>query len=321
MNWMLARMKLEYTRYQELEKRVKKEWDLNKNLLLSQKEKTRYHVAKILMATEGKTEKISYPIDSIQMSNALVSFQKRHGMLETGKLNNSLISRILSDISITQKSLKNSILRLESIHFTSGGLVWVNIPEFFLSYFDSSGILSLKCPVIVGKPSWPTKPLQSRIDDIKFCPYWNVPNSILTREILPIVRRYPGYLKANHMEWKDGRLRQKPGSKNALGFIKFNFENPYRIYLHDTPNKTLFQKNKRSMSHGCMRLSCVDDLAMRLLKQNADWIAQKKMTCESGKESVVEVELETQIVVVYLTSWVDDSGIVQVRDDIYGWDK
>jgi murein L,D-transpeptidase YcbB/YkuD len=123
------------------------------------------------------------------------------------------------------------------------------------------------------------------------------------------------------MEWKDGKLRQKPGNKNALGLIKFTFDNPYHIYLHDTPNKTLFKKNRRSLSHGCMRLSCVDDLAMRLLKQNADWVALKKMTCESGKESILKVELETQIVVVYLTSWVDDSGLVQVRDDVYGWDK
>jgi murein L,D-transpeptidase YcbB/YkuD len=230
-------------------------------------------------------------------------------------------ARILSDVSLTQKSLKNSIRRLESIQFSTGGMVWVNIPEFYLSYFDSIGTLHLKCPVIVGKPSWPTMPLQSKIKEIKFCPYWNVPNSILNKEILPIIRKNPAYLNANQMEWEDGKLRQRPGSKNALGFIKFSFDNPYHIYLHDTPNKNLFQKNKRSLSHGCMRLSCVDDLAMYLLRQNASWIANKKGSCESGRESIVKVELETQIVVVYLTSWVDDSGTVQVRDDIYGWDK
>jgi murein L,D-transpeptidase YcbB/YkuD len=321
MKSMLDRMKLEYTRYQALEKRIKKEWDLNKNLLLSQKEKTRYHVILILMALEEGTEKFIYPVDSIQLSNALISFQKRHGMLETGKLSNSMSARILSDVSLTQKSLKNSIRRLESIQFSTGGMVWVNIPEFYLSYFDSIGALHLKCPVIVGKPSWPTMPLQSKIKEIKFCPYWNVPNSILNKEILPIIRRNPAYLNANQMEWKDGKLRQRPGSKNALGLIKFSFDNPYHIYLHDTPNKTFFQKNKRSLSHGCIRLSCVDDLAMHLLRKDSAWVAFKKMTCESGRESIIKVELKTQIVIVYLTSWVDDMGVVQVRDDIYGWDK
>jgi murein L,D-transpeptidase YcbB/YkuD len=321
MNWMLEQMKIEYTRYQKLEDKIRNEWNKYKEMQLSQKEKKLLQVGLILMATERKKEKLTYPIDSIKLSEALISFQKRHGMLETGKLSNSLIYRIISDVSSTQKSLKNSIRRLESIQFSTGGMVWVNIPEFYLIYFDSIGTSHLKCPVIVGKPSWPTMPLQSKIKEIKFCPYWNVPNSILNKEILPILKRNPGYLKANQMEWKNGKLRQKPGIKNALGLIKFSFDNPYHIYLHDTPNKTFFQKNKRSLSHGCIRLSCVDDLAMHLLRKDSAWVAFKKMTCESGRESIIKVELKTQIVIVYLTSWVDDMGVVQVRDDIYGWDK
>lgn len=118
-------------------------------------------------------------------------------MSEIGKLSYSSNARILSYDSLTQKSLKNSIYRLESIKFTTNGLVWVNIPDFYLFYFDSSGVLSLKCPVFIQKPTWPTIPLQSKIDVIKFCQYWNLPNSILTREILPIIKKNPSYLNAN----------------------------------------------------------------------------------------------------------------------------
>ena len=113
------------------------------------------------------------------------------------------------------------------------------------------------------------------MENIVFNPYWNVPDKILEKEILPLVAKNKNYLADNHMEWYDGRLRQKPGEDNALGEIKFLFPNPFDIYLHDTPAKGLFQEERRAFSHGCIRIAEPHRLALYLLRDKKGWSSEE----------------------------------------------
>ena len=115
----------------------------------------------------------------------------------------------------------------------------INIPSFTLYAYDQD-TLTFKMNVVVGKDVHQTVLFNGDIKYIVFSPYWNVPASIMKKEILPAIRKNPAYLKKNNMEWAGNGIRQKPGPKNSLGLVKFLFPNSYNIYLHDSPAKSLF---------------------------------------------------------------------------------
>ena len=176
--------------------------------------------------------------------------------------------------------------------------------------------------VIVGKATNKTPQLNSSVNQIVFCPYWNVPNSILTKEILPLIKRYPNYLSTFSMEWKDGKLRQLPGRSNALGLIKFVFPNPYDVYMHDTPLKNLFKENDRAFSHGCIRMEQPKKMALYLLKDNASWNESIiDSAVNKNKEQWVKINKPMPIMIKYFTAWVDENQSLQLRKDIYNLDK
>jgi len=153
---------------------------------------------------------------------------------------------------------------------------------------------------------------------IVFNPYWNIPDKIAEKEIIPAISRNKDYLKENHMEWHDGRLRQLPGPDNALGEIKFVFPNPFDIYLHDTPAKGLFKEQKRAFSHGCIRISSPHQLAAYLLREKTDWSFQKMDEILSkGKEHYVKLDKEIPVYILYLTTFVGFNGELNFREDIY----
>jgi murein L,D-transpeptidase YcbB/YkuD len=153
---------------------------------------------------------------------------------------------------------------------------------------------------------------------IVFNPYWNIPDQIAEKEIIPAISKNKDYLKENHMEWYDGRLRQVPGPDNALGAIKFVFPNPFDIYLHDTPAKGLFKEQKRAFSHGCIRISAPHQLAVYLLRGQPGWSPQKMDEILSkGKEHYVKLEREIPVYILYLTAFVGFDGNLNFRDDIY----
>jgi len=157
---------------------------------------------------------------------------------------------------------------------------------------------------------------------IVFNPYWNIPDKIVEKEIIPEIAKNKDYLRNNHMEWADGRLRQLPGLDNALGAIKFVFPNPYDIYLHDTPAKGLFKEQKRAFSHGCIRISAPYQLAAYLLREQAGWsTAQMDDILSTKKENYIKLEKEVPVYILYLTAFVDFEGKLNFRDDIYHKDQ
>jgi murein L,D-transpeptidase YcbB/YkuD len=157
---------------------------------------------------------------------------------------------------------------------------------------------------------------------IVFSPYWNVPESIIKKEILPAIRKNPNYLSMNRMEWIDGQIRQLPGPENSLGLVKFLFPNIYNIYLHDTPSKGLFNQERRTFSHGCIRISEPLKMIKFLLNNDSAWTDEKIYEyLYGGKEKYVTIKNPVPVYIIYLTSFVDPKGLLNFRRDIYGRDS
>jgi len=220
--------------------------------------------------------------------------------------------------------------------------VLVNIPEYRLRYVrDGEQHLSMR--VVVGSKSNPTPELNDEIEYLVFNPYWYVPSGILRRELLPTVKKDSSYLSANSFEllvdnraispddvnfnnvdFNDFpyRIRQKPGSHNALGTVKFLLPNPSNIYLHDSPAKSLFARSDRAFSHGCIRLEYPDLLAQALLEEDTEWTESRiSSTITRGERQQVNLDAPVPVYLAYFTVRVLDNGSVAFFDDIYERDS
>jgi L,D-transpeptidase YcbB len=180
--------------------------------------------------------------------------------------------------------------------------------------------------VVVGKEGHNTMMFNGDLNQVVFCPYWNVPSSIVKKEILPEIDKHPDYLAKQDMEItgeEDGvpAIRQRPGPKNALGRVKFLFPNSFNIYLHDTPVKSLFEKDKRAYSHGCIRVKEPEKLAQYVLRNQPEWTPEKiEEAMSSNEQKFVKVKDPIPVLITYYTAWVDENGQLNFREDIYGHD-
>jgi murein L,D-transpeptidase YcbB/YkuD len=262
-----------------------------------------------------------------RMEIAIRRFQNRHGMEETGIINAALIKALNVPLDTRINQLKVNMERiLKEKTEVQGRRIVANIPEFKLYvYEDNQEVLTMD--IVVGKTTNQTIVFTDEMNQIVFSPYWNVPASIVKSEIIPAMKRNKAYLRNNNMEiigTKDGLsdIRQKPGAKNSLGKVKFLFPNQYNIYFHDTPAKALFSRKNRAFSHGCIRLSQPAELAKYLLKDNPKWTDEAiNRAMNSGNETYVKLDSPVPVSISYYTAWVDESGDVHFRDDIYGKDK
>ena len=198
---------------------------------------------------------------------------------------------------------------------------------------------------MVGRLDWPTPIVSSRITGLQFAPAWNIPRSIALQEILPVVRRDPGYLHRQRIrvfpdsaggaeidpatvDWSvvtDStfafHLRQDPGGANPLGGVRFFLPSRFDVFLHDTPARALFREPVRTASHGCVRVDRAVDLAAYLLDNPARWprdSIRRAMKRPEGRWVALRRPIPVHL--AYWTAWVDHDGTVQFRDDVYGWD-
>jgi murein L,D-transpeptidase YcbB/YkuD len=161
---------------------------------------------------------------------------------------------------------------------------------------------------------------------VVFSPHWDVPANILETEVLPAIRRDPGYLARENMEMVRSEsggvsVRQRPGPRNALGRVKFLFPNPFNVYLHGTPEGGLFARTRRAISHGCVRLEKPEALARFVLKGAAGWNdRQIARAMRSGREQFVALEAPVPLRIAYFTAWVDADGTVRFAPDVYRHD-
>lgn len=262
-----------------------------------------------------------------KLVTAVQRVQKRFGYKQNGVVDALLIKELNVPIEDRIQQLLVNMQRFQTDSITSGTRLVVNIPEYKLHVYEGSHhIFDMK--VVVGSEEHKTVRFDDEITNIVFSPYWNVPQSIVENEIFPAMSSDENYLSTNRYEimgYDDSGLpviRQKPGPHNSLGEVKFVFPNQYGIYLHDTPAKGLFQYPKRTFSHGCIRLAEPEKLAEYLLKDSPGWTKDKiKKAMSSGKEQWVKLPTPVSISITYYTAWVDDDGLLELRQDIYGLDK
>ena len=234
----------------------------------------------------------------------------------------------------------NTVRWLHCIREQATHIVVVNIPSATLLVYGHTTV-TMESKVIVGKRSTRTPVFCSKISEVVLYPYWMVPKSIATKELLPIIKRNISYLNANGFQvvneygkavnpstinWQalsanyfPYTLRQSTGCDNSLGLIKLNFYSPYGVYLHDTPGKSLFYLNKRYFSHGCMRVEKAIELGHVVLKDNTIAIdtLEEKGCLRNQKPISVPVLEKIPVFVLYNTAWVDSSATVRFYEDVY----
>jgi len=263
------------------------------------------------------------------LAQGITRIQERFGMKGTGTLSAALISEMNVPVRDRIEQLLINLGRMRWMPSQPNGtLIIVNIPDFNLHVLEN-GQTEFDMNVVVGKEGHGTTQFTGTLNQVVFAPYWNIPPRIVTNEILPEIEKNKHYLEENEMENpgdKDGDgipdIRQLPGDKNSLGKVKFLFPNSFDIYLHDTPAKSLFSREKRAFSHGCIRLANAQKMAEYLLRNDGDWDAAKIAEAMNAKEQkVVRLKNKAEVFITYYTAWVDEEGRLNFRGDVYGHDK
>jgi L,D-transpeptidase YcbB len=259
-----------------------------------------------------------------RVAAAVAGFQKSAGLPASGVLT----ARTIAALSGGQPSrLENEILaNMERWRWMPRDMgetyIAVNIPDFTVSVIHGDQLLT-RHRVVVGKPDTPTPVFSNKMQYLIVNPYWNVPQSIIRKEFLPKSGGDLGYLAASgwQVSSRHGVLtvRQPPGERNALGRIKFLFPNDYSVYLHDTPSKALFASAKRAFSHGCVRVDQPFSFAEIVL--NHAWSEQRLKGLIGSGERYINLPTPLPIHIEYFTTYVDETGRLQLRDDLYGYSR
>jgi murein L,D-transpeptidase YcbB/YkuD len=254
------------------------------------------------------------------LAGAVAEYQARHSIGVDSMLGGETLESLNLPANYRLAQIAANLERYRWLPRSLGQrYILVNVPQFYLRAYDS-GQKALEMKVIVGQEyeNKATPVFSDSMEYVVFRPYWNVTPNIAEKEIFP---KGPEYLAANDMEiWDDhGRqaVRQRPGPKNALGFVKFLFPNDYNIYLHDTPNHELFKKDVRAFSHGCIRVEKPDELAEWVL----GWDAGRVESAMHGADNhSVTLREKIPVYIVYFTSFVQD-GHLNFGNDLYDRDS
>ena len=283
-------------------------------------------IKKRLQLTDGLPASDTSQVFTDTLETAVKKFQRRHGLKDDGIVSEQTITEMNVPV---KKRIQQILINMDRMRWLpvqpKGQLIIVNIPAFILHVKEGDKNV-FDMDVVVGKGGHDTRIFTGNLNQVVFSPHWNVPKSIVEKEILPAIEKDPDYLEKENMEITgevDGipEIRQLPGEKNALGKVKFLFPNSYDIYFHDTPSKSLFKKDKRAFSHGCIRLSDPEKMANYLLHDQPGWDAAKiNEAMNAGEEKFVKLKKPVPVLITYYTSWVDEDGELNFREDIYDHD-
>ncbi|WP_074257610.1 L,D-transpeptidase family protein [Vannielia litorea] len=277
------------------------------------------------------------------LERAVQTFQIDHGLTADGVAGPGTIAALNTS---PVKRLESVIVAMERERWLNRPRgerhVLVNIPNFTAQIIDN-GKVTFETRSVVGKnvPDQRTPEFSDTMEHMVINPTWNVPRSIATKEYLPLFQRNPN--AAGHLKLIDSRgrvvprgavnfraynarnfpfaIKQPPSNSNALGLVKFMFPNKWNIYLHDTPSKSLFQREVRAFSHGCIRLADPFDFAYALLaRQTDDPKGAFHSRLRTGAESMVKLDVQVPVHLIYRTAFTQARGHMNYRDDIYGRD-
>jgi murein L,D-transpeptidase YcbB/YkuD len=299
-------------------------------------------------------EKLSTNCENIfdeDLKNAVISFQKKHGLSSDGVVGGQT-QRFLN-IS-ADKKISIIRLNLERMRWLPRDLgekyLLVNVPEYKLRLYENNHII-LNMAVIVGDKKFPTPIFSDKMSYVVLNPSWNIPDSIAKNEIIPKLLKDPNYLADKGIDiyagWngspekvdskdvidsailedeeylRNFRFSQTSNEDNPLGRMKFMFPNKHSVYIHDTPAKSLFANSRRAYSHGCIRLSKPEELLSTIANEdkNLDILKANEILSSKVSEKSIGLDKKIPIHIIYLTSWVDENGVLQFREDIYNFDK
>jgi L,D-transpeptidase YcbB len=281
------------------------------------------------------------------LRDAVSEFQTRHGLLADGVVGFGTIDALNVTVDDRLATMRLNLARLQQQPRTWGeDYIVVNIPAADMVLVQG-GVTTMATKVIVGRGDRQTPEIHSAINRLEFNPYWTVPSGIYRKDILPKARKDPGYLLSHNIRvftsWTERasevdprsvnwygedaskmrlRLRQDPGPDNALGPAKFLFPNSYDVYLHGTNKQSLFGSAERFLSSGCVRVPDPLGLAAQILKDSPDWNrARIDEAVKDGRNQGVRLDAPLPVHLIYDTAWVDETGIVQFRKDIYRRDR
>jgi murein L,D-transpeptidase YcbB/YkuD len=281
------------------------------------------------------------------LEQAVRNFQDLHGLETDGVIGSATLSAMNVPLEDRIRQIELNMERWRWLPQDLGTrYILVNVPQFALTVMEKSKpVMSMK--VIVGKKYRRTPVFSDRMTYLVLSPFWNVPPHIAVVDKLPIIRKDPEYLTREHFKVFQGwgaeareidpitidwsqltpdnfpyRLRQDPGTGNALGPAKFMFPNKFNVYLHGTSSPELFKQNVRTLSSGCIRIEKPIDLAVYLFQDDPDWTQQKILeVIDKHEEQTVQLTKPLLVHLQYWTAWVDDSKQVNFREDIYSRDK
>jgi len=304
---------------------------------------------RLTITGEYRAGEVASEVFDPQLVKAVKIFQKHHNLAQDGVIG----SQTLAAMNVTVEfRIRQIIINMERYRWlkrvNDERLVAVNIAGFE-AVAGRSGTFDIIMPVIVGKTYHKTPVFSDTIEYVDFNPYWNVPPSIATREMLPTLRKDASYLKKQNMRifhgWEEGapeldamsidwgsvsetemkryRIRQEPGPNNSLGTLKIVFPNKHNVYLHDTPDHDLFSRGERAFSHGCIRMGRPAEMAAWVLGgEEKGWnVDRVKEIIKAGKRKVVKLEKPMPVYILYRTAFVGpDDHAMYFYPDIYGRD-
>jgi L,D-transpeptidase YcbB len=275
------------------------------------------------------------------LDGAVKRFQERHGMPADGVIGDVTLAALNVSAQVRLGQLETNLVRLRSMSgFLGDRYVMVNIPAAEIEAVEN-GRVAQNHKAIVGKIDRQTPILNSQIYEVILNPYWTAPKSIIEKDIIPLMRKDPTYLTRNSIrlfdqqgqevapemvDWSTNdalslRFRQDPGKINAMASTKINFQNPHAVYMHDTPQQSLFGQLLRFESSGCVRVQNVRDLTIWLLRDTPGWSrSQIEGVVASGENTEIKLTTAVPVYFVYVSAWSTGDGVAQFRDDIYGRD-
>lgn len=281
------------------------------------------------------------------LAEAVRLFQRRHGLAADGVLGRATLAALQVTPAARLRQIELTLERLRWTPLLQGPrMIVINIPEYMLRAYevvDGRIQVPLAMKVVVGKAADTRTPLfDAELRSVEFSPYWNVPPSIARGEVVPRLRRDPGYWDREGFEFvgpggdvETGlsparldavlaggwRIRQRPGPRNALGDIKFVFPNHDHIYLHHTPAVGLFERDRRDFSHGCIRVEGPVELARFVLRGQPGWDeARIRAAMGAGRSETLRLDAPPRVLIAYGTALVKD-GRIHFYDDVYGHDR
>ena len=290
-------------------------------------------------------------LDSVQLSTLIKKIQEKKNLEIDGKYGRQVIFALNNT---DQEKYFKIVINMDRLRRNReeypNRYLWVNLPSFYLQVFEN-GITKIESKVIIGKPYTRTPLITSKINQITTYPTWTIPTSIISKEILPNIKKNNGYLNrkgyslydetgkkvnpdsVNWSSYEKGipfRVVQPGGDANSLGIMKFNFPNKHSVYLHDTNQRGLFNNSFRSLSHGCVRVQNWDSLYQYIIlsdkKANADDIASNHLLVDSvknwlsaKKRRTISVTNELPIYIRYFTV-APKNGKIEFYEDVYGED-